>query len=124
MIDTSRKQAAMLVRTLDTAQERLNYLHGTIGLTWREIANLDDYRGIPAGTLCSIAHGAEPKRKHRAQLGLPPAGNVIYLYGVMPDGEAVSLGAQLCECGQWFISNHPARQRCFICSPFRGERKS
>lgn len=103
-------------------QDRMIYFHDDIGLSWREIANLDEYRGIPAGSLCSYAKGAEPKRKHRAQLGLPPSGDVIYLYGYMPTGEALSIGAILCECGQLFISNHPCRKRCFICSPWRGKK--
>lgn len=101
--------------------ERLNYLHN-IGMGWREIAALDEYVGIPAGTLCSVAHGEEPKRKHRDQLGLPPISDVIYLYGYMPTGEAISVGAILCECGQLFISNHPARRKCFICSPYKRGR--
>jgi hypothetical protein len=116
---TSQIDTTILVRTPDKAQERLKYLHDTLGLTWREISSLDDYRGIPAGSLCSYAHGAEPKKKHRQQLGLPPLGDVIYLYGYMPTGEALSIGAIFCECGQLFISNHPARKRCFICSPWR-----
>jgi hypothetical protein len=119
---TSQTDTTTLVRTPDTVKDRLNYFHDTIGLTWREIANLGDYKGIPAGTLCSVAHGAEPKHAHRAQLGLPPISDVIYLYGYMPTGEAISIGAILCGCGQLFISNHPARKRCFICSPWRGKR--
>ena len=104
--------------TLDIVRGRLNYFRD-LGMSWRQIANLDEYKGIPFGTLDSIAHGLEPKRKHRQQLGLPPVSDVIYLYGYIPTGEAISVGAVLCECGQLFISNHPARKRCFICSPYR-----
>ena len=120
---TSDTTTTIPVRTSDSPQERLKWLHGTLGLTWREIANLDDYKGIPAGTLCSYANGAEPKRKHRQRLGLPPVANVIYLYGEMPTGEAISIGAVLCECGRLFISNHPARRRCFICKAYRGKQR-
>lgn len=27
----------------------------------------------------------------------------------------------ICECGQAFVSNHPRRKKCFICSPYRGK---
>jgi hypothetical protein len=43
-----------------------------MGYTWREIANLDDFKGIPPGTLCAIFNGREPKKpEHRRILGLP-----------------------------------------------------
>ena len=120
---TTDTATTILVRTSDSPQERLKWLHGTLGLTWREIANLDDYRGIPAGTLCSYANGVEPKRKHRQQLGLPPLSEVIYLDGKLPTGQAISIGVSVCECGILYISNHPARRRCFICRPYGGKRE-
>jgi len=50
-------------------QIRLRRLNET--LTWRQIAVLDEYKGIPAGTLCSYAKGREPKNpEHRRILGL------------------------------------------------------
>jgi len=56
---------------LDAARVRLNELHSMNGNTWRTIAALDDYRGIPPGSLCSYAKGREPKNpKHRRILGL------------------------------------------------------
>jgi hypothetical protein len=62
------------VQLLDTIQARLNRLHDSGSLSWRKIAALPDYQGIPAGTLCAIAKGREPKKKeHRKMLGLPPA---------------------------------------------------
>lgn len=40
--------------------------------TWREIAALDEYKGIPAGTLCSYARGRPIRNStHRHILGLP-----------------------------------------------------
>jgi len=46
----------------DTPKARLIHLHDTKHMTWREIADLEEYRGIPAGTLCSVAKGDyEPK---------------------------------------------------------------
>lgn len=36
--------------------KRLIHLHNN-GMTWDEIALLDDYKGIPVGTIWGIAHG-------------------------------------------------------------------
>ncbi len=52
----------MGVRTIDMLQERLKQLHDTYGLSWREIARLEEFGGSPAGTLNAIAHGWRPKR--------------------------------------------------------------
>lgn len=111
------------VKTSDTAQERLNYLHDTYGLTWREIANLDDYRPIPFGSLCTFATTGYMADKWRVRLGLPIEGRVQVIFGMVPDGSQV-IAADQCECGQWYVSNHPARHKCFICSPFRRRSKS
>jgi len=41
-------------------------------MTWKEIAVLPDFYGIPPGTLYAIAHGRDPKSPIiRDQLGLP-----------------------------------------------------
>lgn len=46
----------------DTPAQRLNCLHDKEGMTWRKIAAMKEYRGIPAGSLCSFAKGNwEPK---------------------------------------------------------------
>jgi hypothetical protein len=56
---------------LDNAKVRLKYLKDDVGLTWRKIANLDDFKGIPAGTLCSFYKGREPMNpEYRRILGL------------------------------------------------------
>lgn len=66
------KRAAS-VQPLDTIISELNHLHDSQNLSWRKIAARSEFRGIPAGTLCSIAKGREPKkRKHRMILKLPP----------------------------------------------------
>ncbi len=93
--------------TLDIVVGRLNALHSSDELTWREIAALKPYRGIPAGTLSAIAGGRIPKKpEHRARLGLP---------------EVVVMGhTQICaksDCDREFVSNHPRRKYCPICSP-------
>lgn len=59
------------VQRLDAIRSDLARLRARhIPLTWREIA--ERYPGVPAGTLCAIAKGREPK-KHaiRNALGLP-----------------------------------------------------
>ena len=57
---------------LDSIRARLNYLHDIEDKSWRKIAALDEYRGIPAGSLCSYAKGRIPKNpEHRRILGLP-----------------------------------------------------
>ena len=59
----------MLVRNLDTLKADLRARRAT-GKTWREIAR--EFDGIPAGTLCAIAKGYEPKKPSmRRALGLP-----------------------------------------------------
>lgn len=55
-------------------------------------------------------------------LGLNGEAQVQYLDGRQrPRAQAV--GAVPCACGQWYVSNHPRRGRCFVCSPYRGRRK-
>ena len=52
-------------------RERLNKLHDEEKMSWRKIAQMDEYKGIPAGSLCSYAGGWEPKtKKARQQFGL------------------------------------------------------
>lgn len=68
-----------------------------------------------------IALGYEPGRRVREQLGLPPAASVVPVAGAVPDGTQVA-AATRCSCGRWFVSNHPRRKRCFICSPYKGKK--
>jgi len=57
---------------LDIARDKIKRLRSIPGNTWRRIAALDAYRGIPPGTLCSIAKGRNPKNpEYRRILGLP-----------------------------------------------------
>ncbi|MCJ7831381.1 MAG: hypothetical protein MUP86_02530 [Dehalococcoidia bacterium] len=74
----------MSVQTLDAIRDELNARHSP-DMPWRALSPL--YGGVPAGTLCAIAKGRNPK-KHaiRAALGLPI--------------EAVQLvEARACDCG-------------------------
>lgn len=117
----SERSTRMVVTIRDGHRERLNYLHG-IGMSWREIARLDDYKPIPAGSLNRFAKHDYLAPKWCIRLGIPVEGKVQVIFGVVPDGAQV-IGAQECDCGQWFISNHPRRSKCFICSPYKGKRK-
>lgn len=59
------------VQSLDIVQNELKRLHAIPGNTWRRIAAMDAYSGIPPGTLCSIAKGRNPKKpEYRRILGL------------------------------------------------------
>ena len=60
------------VQHSDIVQVRLNKLNGIDKLSWRKIALLDEYKGIPPGSLCSYAKGRIPENnKHRRMLGFP-----------------------------------------------------
>jgi hypothetical protein len=76
--------------------------------------------GINAAMARLIANGYEPGRKIRKRLDLQPTAMVVVVGNGadIPDGTQVIRATQ-CECGQWFISNHPRRRKCFICSPYR-----
>ena len=55
----------------DTLQSRLICLHDTKHMTWREIAAMEEFGGVAAGTLCSISKGYMPKKLTvRRKLGI------------------------------------------------------
>jgi hypothetical protein len=57
----------------DAIKKRLNQLHDEDHLSWRKIAEMPEFKKIPAGSLCSFAKGNwEPKKnkEHRRILGL------------------------------------------------------
>lgn len=60
----------MPVRTPDIVSKALFELNRYQHLSWRKIALLDDYSGIPPGTLSSIAKGYPVPRKWYARLGI------------------------------------------------------
>lgn len=108
----------MPVTTSDTVQGRLKYLHDTCALSWSKIAALDEFSPIPRGTLCSIAKTGNVPHCWKRHFGIPAQSNVVVVEGVVPAGSQ-AISAQQCPCGQYFISNHPRRKRCFVCSPYR-----
>lgn len=67
----------------------------------------------------------QPGAEKRKLLGIdPPATASITLAwdGDCPPGTQAP-PATLGKCGHWFISNHPRRSKCFICSPYRKKRE-
>jgi hypothetical protein len=60
----------MAVRTPDIVRRRLIVLHDIYGLSWRKIAEIDEYKGIPFGTLCAIAKGYLIPYCHYDKFGL------------------------------------------------------
>lgn len=62
------------VEAQNRAQERLRHLNKALGLSWRKIAKMDDFRGISHATLWSIANDPnfEPSAAVARKLGWPP----------------------------------------------------
>lgn len=61
------------VQRLYALRTRLNELHDTSGLSWRQIALQREFSGISHATLRAIANGRDPRNPHlRRLLGLPP----------------------------------------------------
>ena len=112
----------MGVTNRNRIREHLNYLHDISRLSWRKIAQENKYRGIPARTLHRMATTNYVPDKWRQKLGLPGVSKVEMINGRIPVGSQ-SLGARQCVCGMWFISNHPRRKHCFMCSPYRGKQR-
>jgi hypothetical protein len=89
----------------------------------RSLRDLAKEFGVSYGVIQRALDGRFPKRFDlRVRMGLPEISEVLTVNGNVPY-RSQTLGAQRCACGQHFISNHPRRKRCFICSPFRGKKK-
>ncbi len=90
----------------------------------RRIAR-EDYGGrISHAVIQRVLESFEPRDVHnREVLGLPAYQFVVVVTGgVIPPGAQV-VSAEVCECGQWYIPNHPARKHCFICSPYKRRKE-
>lgn len=104
--------AATPVQTLDKLQAELYGLWAS-GMHWRQI-RADFYPSVPAGTLCSVAHGRQPRKAAiRAALGLPAH--------IDQDGAIILAEARECACGcretfvprtvnQKRLAGHPRRR--------------
>ena len=75
----------MACQASDILQERLQRLHDIDGLTWRKIAALRHYRGIPAGTLCTIANGGDVPEKWYRKLGIVKERPRVRLVAQVPE---------------------------------------
>ena len=86
------------VQTLDNLQKRLNWLHGS-KMTWRQIA--EQFPGVSAGALCSIAKGREPKGNVvRRALGLPPIVHARTAPDIEVEPASLLLhSSRVCDCG-------------------------
>jgi len=57
---------------LDTLRARLAYLHDELCMTWRKIAEMEEFNKVSFGVLNGIYNGKEPTRDDiREALGLP-----------------------------------------------------
>jgi len=56
--------------TEKNVRKALKNLHDDKGMSWREIASIKQYEGIPAGTLCSIYNDDPIPKVHKQKLGL------------------------------------------------------
>jgi hypothetical protein len=66
--------------------------------------------------------GYIPPRSVATKLDIELYASVIVIEGDVPNGAQV-LRATRCVCSQYFISNHPRRKKCFICSPYRKRKE-
>lgn len=104
--------------TVDALRQKIASEYAEIQ-SWRKVAA--PY-GIHPNMARMIANGYQPGLKIRRLLGLPAITTVtIMLDEPIPDGAQV-LTATRCECGRWYVSNCPARRKCFICRPYGGKR--
>lgn len=66
------------MNTDEKIRERLKFWHDDQGKAWREIEAIPEFKGVPAGSLCSTYNGDPVPKVHRRRLGLsskppPPA---------------------------------------------------
>jgi len=117
--------------TIDELRQYLLDLRGRNGCTqtWEKVfeAMVPEHRRehVSPATLWKIAKepGYEPKDELiREILGLDPESPVTFVDG-QHKPRAQALDVTPCECGRYFVSNHPRRRRCFVCSPYRGKDK-
>ena len=56
---------------LDTLRARLEYLHDELCMTWRKIAEMEEFNNVSFGVLNGVYHGKEPTDNEiRLKLGL------------------------------------------------------
>lgn len=119
--------------TIDELRERILGIRGSNGhakLSWAKVhrAIVPDTVRAQVSVACvyRIARepGYEPKDPEiREILGLDTDSPVMFVDG-RTRPRARALDAMQCGCGEWFVSNHPRRRKCFTCSPFRGRKRT
>lgn len=100
------KRPTLPVQTLDMLKARLKSARAT-GMTWREVAA--HFPGVPAGTLCAISKGRDPRKPAiRAALGLPAyqAAAVCPVHGVVHTGRCPRKSTDTYDA--WKARNLPA----------------
>jgi len=112
------------VHDLYAIAERIRYFHTFCGNSWRTIASMEEFGGVSAPAIRRIAQGEEPGNRIRAKLGLPAVSTVVIIGGGSVPAGAQVIYANECECGQWYISNHPRRKKCFMCRPYRARKET
>lgn len=89
----------IVVQKTDRLKERLNHLHGIDNMSWREIAKLPEFHGLPVRTIYEIARGRAVPLKYYDAFGFPPHA----LAPVCPKCGRVPIRHK-CDC-----TNKPAR---------------
>jgi hypothetical protein len=95
-----------------------------MGSILRERLGLAPMVRVEACTHCGEVHISRCPNVDKSEIPTIHNNAVVVIIGggsVPPGAQVIS--AQVCACGQWFISNHPRRQKCFICSPYKGVTK-
>lgn len=95
------------------------------GVSWRKVAvelNILTEEGNPDPGLAKriIMDGYIPSRNPtRIRLGLSPKASIVVMGDEIIHDGCQAIYERQCECGQYFIPNHPLRDHCFVCRPFR-----
>jgi hypothetical protein len=109
--------------TIKTVKTSLRMAYNDLD-SWRKVGAKFGITGAMAFRI--VRRDYEPKTNEiRGVLGLPPSSKVIPVNGrEIPNGTQALVAEYCIDCGQPFISNHPRRRKCFICSPYRGKRRT
>ena len=90
--------------------------------SWRKVGKI--YHLQPSMARLIALTSYQPGRKVAAILGVAPrtTAHLVVIVGEIPAGTQVIQASQCTRCQAYFISNHPRRKLCFICSPFKGKK--
>jgi hypothetical protein len=90
------------------------------GASLRQIAH--EYPGLNYADIQRASKGIFPRSATKRQIfELPDFARVLAIDNEIPDGSQVLKASHCIECNQPFVSNHPRRRKCFLCSPYRGK---